>query len=126
MKMQVYIDDLFMEVFLEDGVLFLKWKSSTRNLTNDLFKKEAKKFVNVVKDSKSNRIIVDMRDFGYSLTEDDIAWRKDNVIKAYNQMRVKRFAFIELTPKVKQDDPKNTFVTKSFSDKQTAKEWNTS
>lgn len=121
--METFIDDKFMSVFQKDGLLVLRWKSDTKEFTDGDFKSEAVKFINVVKQNQSKKIIVDMRNFNYSLNPEVIAWRNQNIISVYNEIGVEKFAFISEKPTVKQDDPKNTFVTQNFINEQEAESW---
>ncbi len=121
--MEEFIDNQYMLVFKENDILTLSWKENTVNFTDVDFKEEAIKFINVVQSQNSLKIIVDMRKFGYSLSDDVLSWRKENIISMYNKIKVEKFAFISDKPTVKQDNPDNTFVTKSFSSEQEAKNW---
>ena len=112
-----------MSVFKENDILTLCWKDYTSNFTDEDFKVEAIKFISVVKQQNCKKIIVDMRKFSYNLSGKLIEWRNENIITVYNKIRVERFAFISNKPTVNQDNPNNTFVTKSFSSEQKAKEW---
>ena len=112
-----------MSVFRKNGILVLRWKSDTKDLTDDDFKSEATKFVSVVKQNQSKRIMVDMRNFNYTLNPEVISWRNQNVISVYNEIGVERFAFISEKPTVNQDNPNNTFVTQYFTNEQEAEHW---
>lgn len=124
--METFIDDKFMSVFQKNGILVLCWKPATKDLNDDAFKSEALKFINIVKQNQSKKIIVDMRNFGYDLNPEVIAWRNQNIIAVYNEIGVEKFAFISEKPTVKQDDPNNTFVTRNFVNEQEAENWLTS
>lgn len=121
--MEISLDDRFMSVFRKNGILVLRWKSDTKDLTDDDFKSEATKFVSVVKQNQSKRIMVDMRNFNYTLNPEVISWRNQNVISVYNEIGVERFAFISEKPTVNQDNPNNTFVTQYFTNEQEAEHW---
>ena len=118
-----YIDDEFMLAFENDGVLMLEWKDSTKSLCDDKFKVEAVKFEKIIRQLESKCIIVDMRDFQYNLCQELLDWRVENIITAYNEIGVKKFAFISDKEMVNQDDPKNTFVTKYFKTVEESMEW---
>ncbi len=118
-----HVNDKFMVVSVEKGILKLAWKDATKELTDKLFKVEAKKFTEVLEKTKNKRILVDMRKFNYNLRKEMIKWRSENVIKVYNKLGVKRFAFISEKPAVKQDSPKNTFITETFSLEDEALQW---
>ncbi len=124
--METFIDNKFMSVFQKNGILVLRWKPATKDLTNDAFKSEAIKFINIVKQNQSKNIIVDMRNFSYDLTPEVIAWRNQNIIAVYNEIGVEKFAFISEKPTVKQDNPNNTFFTRHFVNEQEAENWLTS
>jgi hypothetical protein len=64
-----------------------------------------------------------MRDFQYNLSQELLDWRVENIITAYNEIGVKKFAFISDKEMVNQDDPKNTFVTKYFKTVEASREW---
>ena len=121
--MNTLVDDKYMTVSEDNGVLSLVWKKETTNFTDEDFKKEANKFIKVVQNQKSKNILVDMRSFRYSLSEGVVTWRKANVISVYNKLGVKKFAFISKKPAVKQDAPENTFVTKTFTSEKEGIKW---
>lgn len=121
--MEIKIDDKFMSCFVKENFLFLVWKKDTKSMNDEDFKKEALKFIGVVKDTNSKKIVVDMRDFSYSLSSDLISWRNKHIISVYNEIGVEKFAFISLKPTVNQDNPNNTFVTKTFTDEKEAVDW---
>lgn len=121
--MKVHVDNQFMVVSENDSVFILRWKKNTVHLTDEGFKKEARKFVDVVKREKSKRIMVDMREFHYSLSPELIIWRNQNVIAVYNEIGVEKFAFVGEGPTVQQNDPANTFVTKYFPTEQEVGKW---
>ena len=121
--MEIRINDQFMGVSEESKILTLRWKEKTSKLSNDLFKKEALKFVDIVKNGQNKRIIVDMRMFLYDLDQELIIWRNNNIISVYNDIGVEKFAFITHKPTVKQDDPANTFVTEYFNNEEEAQKW---
>jgi len=122
-KVQKFMDDKYISVFKENGILILYWKEETINFTDSDFKEEALKYIAIVQKENSLKIIVDMRNFFYDLSEEVIAWRKENIISIYNKIKVEKFAFISEKPTINQDNPKNTFTTKSFSSEQEAKKW---
>ncbi len=64
-----------------------------------------------------------MRKFSYNLTEELISWRNENIISIYNKIKVEKFTFISDKPTVNQDNPNNTFTTKTFLSEQEAKDW---
>ena len=121
--MDIHIDDRFMIVSEDSGVISLRWKKETEKLTDDLFKQQAYTFIDVIKKTKIKKIMVDMRDFQYSLSSAIIARRNEYIIGVYNEIGVTKFAFISDTPTVPQDDPANTFVTKIFVIEKEAMDW---
>lgn len=121
--MTTHLDSKFMTVSEDRGVLSLIWKRDTHDLTGEDFKTEALNFVEILKELQSKKILVDMRDFEYQLTESVIDWRNKHVISAYNEVGVTKFAFISDKPAVKQDNPDNTFVTQTFISMDEAVEW---
>ena len=110
-----HINDTYMTVTEENGILSLVWKKETIGLTDEDFKYEALKFIEIVKKHKNKYILVDMRNFNFQLSNDVIEWRNKNIITAYNKVGVNKFAFVSEIPAVKQDNPENTFQTKTFS-----------
>lgn len=118
-----FVDNTFMNVYFENDILYLVWKENTSQLSDNLFKEQAIQFINAVKETISKKIIVDMRKFQYSLSEELIAWRNQNVIPTYNEIKVEKFAFISETPTVKQDNPNNSFITHTFTNIEEALKW---
>ncbi len=122
--MGLLLDTVYMTVTEDDnGILVLCWKEQTAHLTDNLFKEQAQLFVSLVQKQNSRQILVDMRNFSYALSYEIITWRNENIISEYNRLNVKKFAFISNKPTVKQDDVRNSFVTRSFSREQEAKNW---
>ncbi len=121
--MTTHIDDQYMTVTESEGVLLLSWKEQTRSMTDEIFKQEAQKFIVVVRESTPARIMVDMRKYLYTLGEALVEWRNTHVIPVYNELQVKQFAFISDTDTVSQDNPNNTFVTRTFSVEDDAYTW---
>jgi hypothetical protein len=121
--MKNYIDDEFMKVFGEGLVVSLVWKSKTKELTQDQFKRQASKFIAIVEEVKPKGIIVDMREFRYKLNPELVSWRDKNIIGVYNKIRFSKFAFISKKRVLLQDDSVNTFKTRNFPSMQEAKEW---
>lgn len=122
-SMEQFIDDQYMLVSKDNDILTLCWKENTANFTDTDFKEEALKFIDVVQKQYSLKIIVDMRKFSYNLSDGLISWRNENIISIYNKIKVEKFAFISDKPTVNQDNPDNTFVTKSFSSEHEAIDW---
>ena len=48
--MEVLNEDQFMIVFEKGGILTLRWKKETENLTDEIFKIEALKFIDIVRE----------------------------------------------------------------------------
>ena len=121
--MVTHIDDQFMAVIEEGEVLSLTWKPSTSELTDAMFKNEASLFADIVKQVAPKFVLVDMRAFAFSLSEEVIAWRTENIIPIYNDVGVKKFAFVTAVPAVNQGSGQNTFVTESFDSTEKAVGW---
>ena len=112
--MNTLFEDKYMKVAEDKDILSLIWKDETKNLSDEIFKVEALKFEETLRSNLRSNILVDMRDFNYQLSPELIAWRKENIISTYNELKVKKFAFITEKPAVNQDDPSNTFITRAF------------
>src|SRR3989344_7448922 len=97
-------NDKFMKVSEIQKVLTLVWKKETSDLTDESFKKEALKFIDMVKKSKVKNILVDMREFQYKLSDDLLTWRNEQVISVYNKLGIEKFAFVSEKITVKQDN----------------------
>ncbi len=121
--MIVLFDDKFISISESDKILELKFKKETENMTDEQFKECALKWAEAVKDKKTKRLLVDIREFNYELSPEIVAWRNKNVVAVYNEVAAEKFAFISDKETVKQDDPANTFVTKYFSSIEEAKNW---
>lgn len=112
--MKTLFEDKYMKIAGDKDILSLIWKDETKSLSDEIFKEEALKFEETLRSDFRSNILVDMRDFNYQLSPELIAWRKDNIISTYNELKVKKFAFITEKPAVNQDDPNNTFTTRTF------------
>ncbi|MDD3302350.1 MAG: hypothetical protein PHN31_02260 [Candidatus Gracilibacteria bacterium] len=64
-----------------------------------------------------------MRNFGFELNQEVIDWRNKNIIAVYNEIGLKKFAFISDKPSVKQDNQKNAFITRDFFTEEEANKW---
>ena len=120
--MQIY-EDQFMVLSNKNNIIKLTWKKETKNLDNDLFKNEALKYIEIFKKSNIKNIIVDMRNFWFELNQEVIDWRNKNIIAVYNEICLKKFAFISDKPSVKQDNQKNSFITRDFFTEEEANKW---
>lgn len=116
----------FKDVILEDKTLQLIWKSETKNMKDNDFQREALDFRSYVEEYKPEGILVDMRNFGFKLTPEISGWRDQNIVTIYNQINLKRFAFV-VDDSSKYADQKtsneNTFETKYFDDFDEAFDW---
>lgn len=121
--MEIYIDNQFMLVSKESETITLRWKKDTANFSDEIFKTEALKFLEIVKKYHCKRIVVDMREFFYTLGQELTEWRNKTIISVYNEIGVEKFAFITTKPTVQQDNPANTFITQYFSTEEQAKAW---
>ena len=118
-----YHNDRFMKVSEIQKVLTLVWKKETSDLTDESFKKEALKFIDMVKKSKVKNILVDMREFQYKFSDDLLTWRNEQVISVYNKLGIEKFAFVSEKITVKQDNSTNKFVTRYFLTEKEAENW---
>lgn len=117
------MEDRYMIIENKEDIISLIWKEETSSFTDNDFKKEAKEFANMVRESKCKKILVDMRLFRYSLRPELIDWREKNIVSVYNELGVKRFAFVTNNTAVNQDKPHYSFITKYFKDISEAKKW---
>ncbi|NUJ98186.1 hypothetical protein HGA92_05375 [Candidatus Gracilibacteria bacterium] len=120
---KILIEDEYITVSEKDKIITLTWKDATSHFTNELFKQEALKYVETIKTSEVKKIIVDMRKFFFNLSDEIIEWRNKNIIYIYNEYKIEKFAFISNIATINQDNPKNTFITKTFTNKEEAKNW---
>src|SRR3989344_6775025 len=116
-------NDRFMQVSETRDGLLLTWKKQTSELSPEKFKQEAMTFVEIVKKRKVKNILVDMREFKYTLSNELIAWRNKQVISVYNDRGIEKFAFVSDKVGLKQDDRSNKFITRYFSTIKEAEEW---
>jgi len=116
-------NDRFMQVSETRDGLLLTWKKQTSELSPEKFKEEAMTFVEIVKKRKVKNILVDMREFKYTLSNELIAWRNKQVISVYNDRGIEKFAFVSDKVGLKQDDRSNKFITRYFSTIKEAEEW---
>lgn len=116
----------YKDVIVEGKSLQLIWKSETKNMKDKDFQREALDFRSYVEEYKPEGILVDMRNFGFKLTPEISSWRDQNIVSVYNQIRLKRFAFVVndvsnyADQKIKD---KNTFETRYFDDMDVALKW---
>ncbi|HRN86286.1 MAG TPA: hypothetical protein PKU78_04455 [Candidatus Dojkabacteria bacterium] len=116
----------FKDVILEDKTLQLIWKSETKNMKDNDFQREALDFRSYVEEYKPEGILVDMRNFSFKLTPEISSWRDQNIVTIYNQIRLKRFAFVvnDVSNYTDQGvNDVNTFETKYFDDFDVALKW---
>lgn len=118
--MSNYLNTDYMTVTLHDSILSLCWKTTTQHMNDELFKNEAWQFASIVQQTQSKKILVDMRAFGYILSDAIIAWRHKHIISVYNEVGVEKFAFISEHPTPSQANPENTFLTATFATRQEA------
>lgn len=116
----------FKDVIVQGKTLQLIWKSETINMNDEDFQREALDFRSYVEEYKPEGILVDMRNFGFKLTPEISSWRDQNIVSVYNQIRLKRFAFVvnDVSNYTDQGvNDVNTFKTKYFDDFDKAFNW---
>ena len=116
-------DDRFMSVTENNGSILLSWKSTTAHLNDEDFKNEALIFIELVKRNNCKKVMVDMRQFQFSLSPELIQWRNEKIISEYNKISLEKFAFISDHIVTNQEASKNTFATKYFLNEKEAENW---
>ena len=111
----------------ETRIIGIDWKDATSGMTDEDFKAELTLFAKRVEEKKAPRVLIDVRRFQHSPSEEVGEWRSRNISKRYNSAGVKRFAFIFPKDAPVQSMARQSegewFVTQSFNDQEQATAW---
>jgi hypothetical protein len=72
----------------------LVWKASTESMSEDDFKQALSALASYLGERQATGVLVDVRAFGFRMTEEVHDWRLERIIPAYNQAGLRRFAYL--------------------------------
>lgn len=126
--MELYKDDYsIISLDVGTGILTLTWTAQTAHMTDEDFKRTNLEFANQSIAQKSQRLLVDICDFGYIFSDSLGQWRLKNVIPKYHQAGVDKFAFVHGSDFPEPPDGKKEegegFVSRHFASKTDANIW---
>jgi len=76
------------------NTLELKWNPSTRDMTEDGFKRTLQLLADHGVKVRPAYMIVDSTEFYYSIGDGILAWRNEHIVPLYNEAGVQKFAFL--------------------------------
>ena len=76
------------------NTLELKWDPSTRDMTEDGFKRTLQLLADHGVKVRPAYMIVDSTEFYYSIGDGILAWRNEHIVPLYNEAGVQKFAFL--------------------------------
>ncbi len=130
--MQIH-DDQFMTVHYDNQANIIKhvWKSTSADLTDDLFKKQLELFTKLIVDRKAKAVAADTRDFLFGLSVEIQEWIVANFFGLIIPAGVKKYALTVSSDMLTQvsieqvieDEKTQSFATKYFDDFDKAFEW---
>ena len=117
----------YKSIIVGENFLVLIWKDETGAFNDEKFKKEALDFKKYVLKYKPEGIVVDLTHFDFKISPELAEWRNKNVVSAYKEIGLKRFAFVTADKDtIKQPalgNSRDTFETRYFTDIYDAQEW---
>ncbi len=78
----------------DTDMIIHKWKYETIQMTQDSFREEMQRLVESFNKYKPKNVLVDQRDFMYTLLKDDQLWVDENVNKVLNELGCQKVAFV--------------------------------
>jgi hypothetical protein len=95
-------------------------------MTDEDFKRALEHLAGHIRDQSATEALIDVRHFGFRITRDLEPWRLANIIPAYNEGGLKRFAY--LLPRGVDYRPAGggdaaEFSTDYFDDEDKARDW---
>jgi hypothetical protein len=126
------------EMMLEDDVFWtmshdeatssieLGWKPSTADMSAADFRRALEHLAKHIDAQRASGTLVDVRSFKFAMTPELDAWRREQIIPAYNAGGLKRFAYLlppgaEYRPGGGGDAA--LFTTNYFDDEERARAW---
>ena len=93
--MLVLEDDFYKLYFEEDKSLnIIQWKSKSKMLRVESFKKQILQCMEVIEKYRPKRVLIDTRDFQYTIVPDVQDWFDEVVFAAYPKYGVEKKAFL--------------------------------
>jgi hypothetical protein len=104
----------------------LDWKDATREMGADDFKQALEHLAKHIREQSATGTLINLRTFHFSPTPELDAWRREEIIPAYNSGGLKRFAY--LLPEGADYRPggggdTDEFLTDYFEDVEQARAW---
>ena len=115
----------------EDGILELRWLSSTAAMTDDQFKETLELFAGQAEQAQRPFLLIDSTEFLHAIGQGVREWRDREIIPRYNAAGTSKFAFLvpegfpdamETGGQPMTDGPA-TFPTASFIDRRHVLDW---
>jgi hypothetical protein len=104
----------------------LDWKDATSAMSGDDFKEALEHLAAHIRDQSATGTLIDLRTFHFAPTPELDAWRREEIVPAYNAGGLKRFAY--LLPEGADYQPGgggegDEFVTDWFESPDEARAW---
>jgi hypothetical protein len=104
----------------------LDWKDATSAMTADDFKEALEHLAEHIREQSVTGTLINLRSFHFAPTPELDAWRREEIVPAYNSGGLKRFAY--LLPEGADYRPGgggegDEFITDWFEDRDDARAW---
>lgn len=125
--MTLYTNSLYQLTLLDNNILQNEWTEKTATMSYEDFQEAVQNHAGFVIEYGSVNLMVDTRNFKFSLPEENATWAEKENYPRYYKAGVKKFAFVmpaEYLPYVKDipaEDGK--FETRYFADYDEALAW---
>ncbi|MEM7125710.1 MAG: STAS/SEC14 domain-containing protein [Chloroflexota bacterium] len=111
----------------ETDVLILTWTPATSNMTDEDFKAVNLAYANFAEEHKTQKLLIDVRQFGHQFGPELGGWRMEHIIPKYHNAGVQKMAFLhgpdfdESAPGMPTEG--ENFVTRHFASQEHANAW---
>lgn len=125
--MTLYSHSLYEMTLLDNNILNHKWTEKTKDMTFEDFQEAVQNHAGYVIEYRSQNVLIDTRNFKFTLTEEHNAWAVKENFPRYYKVETKKMAFVmpaevlQYTKDVPAKDGK--FAMKYFSDYDKALAW---
>lgn len=125
--MTLYSHSLYQFTLLDNNILKNEWTEKTETMTYEDFQEAVQNHAGFAIEHRSLNLLVDTRNFKYTLPEENIIWTEDELNPRYHKLGVKKFAMIMAAEYLSyvQDIPAQDgkFATRYFADYNEALAW---
>jgi hypothetical protein len=125
--MTLYSHSLYQFTLLDNNILKNEWTEKTETMTLEDFQEAVQNHAGFAIEHRSLNLLVDTRNFKYTLPEENNTWTEKELNPRYNKLGVKKFAmimkaeYLSYVTNISAQDGK--FATRYFADENEALAW---